>query len=97
MQCRTSGWIPSDCNGYASSHNVSASDFIIYQVQYSDCSDPWIMCYHKDSETSIENMAKQFGRIPIQMREWVSLYGSLTFTPAKHLGAKPHPLAPGFA
>ncbi|KAK8131100.1 hypothetical protein PG984_007538 [Apiospora sp. TS-2023a] len=67
----TSGWIPSDCNGYASSHNVSAADFIIYQIQYTDCSDPWIMCYHKDSETSIESIAKQFGRIPIQMREWV--------------------------
>ncbi|KAK8069973.1 hypothetical protein PG994_006589 [Apiospora phragmitis] len=66
-----SGWIPSDCNGYASDHNVSAADFIIYQVQYSDCSDPWILCYHKDSETSIQNIAKQFGRIPIQMREWV--------------------------
>ncbi|KAK7943503.1 uncharacterized protein PG986_012616 [Apiospora aurea] len=65
------GWIPSDCNGYADSHNVSAADFIIYQVQYNDCGDPWIMCYHKDSETSIENIAKQFGRIPIQMREWV--------------------------
>ncbi|KAK8085660.1 hypothetical protein PG997_006931 [Apiospora hydei] len=65
------GWIPSDCNGYADSHNVSAADFIIYQVQYNDCGDPWIMCYHKDSEASIENIAKQFGRIPIQMREWV--------------------------
>ncbi|KAK8044223.1 hypothetical protein PG993_004247 [Apiospora rasikravindrae] len=72
-----SGWIPSDCQGYAENHNVSAADFIIYQVQYSDCGDPWIMCYHKDSETSIENMAKQFGRIPIQMREWPSTDGAL--------------------
>ncbi|KAK8117223.1 uncharacterized protein PG998_005504 [Apiospora kogelbergensis] len=68
---RASGWIPSDCKGYAIDHNVKAEDFITFQVQYADCSDPWIMCYHKDSETSMDNIAIQFGRIPIQMREWV--------------------------
>ncbi|KAK8879711.1 conidiation-specific protein [Apiospora arundinis] len=66
-----SGWIPSDCKGYAKDHNVKAEDFITYQVQYADCSDPWIMCYHKNSEISMDNIAIQFGRLPVQMREWV--------------------------
>lgn len=35
------------------------------------CGDPWVFCHHRNSNASIDTMARQFGKMPIQMRQWV--------------------------
>ncbi|KAH8891452.1 putative conidiation-specific protein, partial [Thozetella sp. PMI_491] len=70
------GYIPSECKHIASGEVYSSvkydpADFEIYDVHYSDCGDPWVFCHHKDSNITLDSMASQFSRLPVQMREWV--------------------------
>ena len=67
----TNGQIPQDCYNIANSEGQNPTDYLTYAVQYSDCGDPWYFCYHKNSEVTIDSMAQQFSKLPIQMRQWV--------------------------
>ncbi|KAF2638199.1 hypothetical protein P280DRAFT_405066, partial [Massarina eburnea CBS 473.64] len=66
-----SGWIPQACKNLASDTKTSPKDFEIWDVTYADCGDPWVFCHHKNSGITIDSMARQFGKVPIQMRQWV--------------------------
>ncbi|KAI9660571.1 MAG: hypothetical protein M1821_009923 [Bathelium mastoideum] len=67
----TNGQIPEDCFNIANEEGQAPTDYETYEVTYSDCGDPWLFCYHKDSEVTIDSMASQFSQLPIQMRQWV--------------------------
>ncbi|KAH7120032.1 hypothetical protein B0J11DRAFT_492204 [Dendryphion nanum] len=69
----SSGWIPEDCKFIAETWaNVNGIDFDVFEVWYDDCPDqPWTFCHHRQSTIDVVNMAFQFGRLPVQMREWV--------------------------
>jgi hypothetical protein len=42
-----------------------------HQLTLIQCGDAWVFCHHKNSPITIDSMAKQFGKVPIQMRQWV--------------------------
>lgn len=42
------GWIFESCKTEAEQRGLSASDMEVFNVHYSDCGEPWIMCRHKD-------------------------------------------------
>ncbi|KAJ3496403.1 hypothetical protein NLG97_g2688 [Lecanicillium saksenae] len=70
------GYIPEECKkivtgGVDSGTHFNPSDFQIFDVKYDDCGDPWVFCHHRHSNASIDTMARQFGKLPIQMRQWV--------------------------
>jgi hypothetical protein len=51
----------------------SPYDIQVFNVTYSDCGMPWVMCRHHSSEISQYQMVEMFGRLPVHMRQWVRL------------------------
>ncbi|KAL4940480.1 hypothetical protein BDV06DRAFT_224053 [Aspergillus oleicola] len=66
------GWLPARCHDVAESfENQSPYDMEVYNVTYSDCDKPWIMCRHKDAPLTLDQMIDNFGRLPVRMRNLV--------------------------
>ncbi|KAH8896619.1 hypothetical protein GQ53DRAFT_639409 [Thozetella sp. PMI_491] len=65
------GFVPQACKTEATSNSVSAADFAVLNVTYSDCADPWVVCRHKDSPVSQTDSLTYFGQIPVGMRQYV--------------------------
>ncbi|KAK7193717.1 hypothetical protein DPSP01_000274 [Paraphaeosphaeria sporulosa] len=75
-ELQAAGTIPDDCNKVATGQvyntvNYNPADFDIFNVHYDDCGDPWVFCHHKQSPITIDSMARQFGKLPVQMRQWI--------------------------
>ncbi|KAF1970266.1 hypothetical protein BU23DRAFT_367058, partial [Bimuria novae-zelandiae CBS 107.79] len=75
-ELQAAGTIPDHCNKVATGQvfsdvNYSPVDFDVFNVRYDDCGDPWVFCHHKQSPITIDSMARQFGKLPIQMRQWI--------------------------
>ncbi|KAL3476730.1 hypothetical protein BJX99DRAFT_227225 [Aspergillus californicus] len=66
-----SGWIPKDCKDIAEGEDLTATDFEVFQVQYDDCDDPWLICRHTEAESDIFTVAETFGKLPVRIRDWV--------------------------
>ncbi|KAJ2977475.1 hypothetical protein NQ176_g4347 [Zarea fungicola] len=67
------GWIPDRCRDVANAHKLNPYDIEVFNVQYTDCADIWIMCRHHEAEVSQDQMADIFGRLPVRMRDYVRL------------------------
>ena len=65
------GWIPQGCKDIATSHGLNPFDFTIFNVHYTDCSEPWLFCRHKDAGASEIDMIDMFGRMPVHMRSYI--------------------------
>ncbi|CAI6339414.1 unnamed protein product [Periconia digitata] len=65
------GWIPQSCKDLAKDTNTEPKDFEIWDVTYADCPAPWVFCHHKTSGITIESIAHQFSKVPLQMRQYV--------------------------
>ena len=65
------GWIPQDCSNIIFTANLSNTDVDVYNVQYEDCSTPWIICRHKDSPNSLEQLLDTFSQVPVRARQFV--------------------------
>ncbi|KAL4962424.1 uncharacterized protein BDV14DRAFT_202759 [Aspergillus stella-maris] len=65
------GWLPARCHDVAEAEGHSPEDMTVYNVTYSDCDRPWIMCRHKDAPMSLDNLIDNFGRLPVRMRNLV--------------------------
>ncbi|TQV95245.1 hypothetical protein V2A60_009709 [Cordyceps javanica] len=70
------GYIPEQCKkivtgGVDPGTHFNPADIQTFDVKYADCGDPWVFCHHRNSNASIDTMARQFGKLPIQMRQWV--------------------------
>ncbi|KAI0112351.1 hypothetical protein F4776DRAFT_656962 [Hypoxylon sp. NC0597] len=63
--------LPLGCNQIADQYLTNIANLEVFQVQYDDCSQPWVMCRHKDAKTDANTMAETFGKIPLGMREYV--------------------------
>lgn len=74
-----SGWIPQGCRDIANKYNLNPRDFTIFNVHYTDCSEPWIMCRHRNAGASEIDMIDIFGRLPVRMRSYIR-YASLSTT-----------------
>jgi hypothetical protein len=50
------GWIPKVCKDFAVKKGLNPWDYEIFNVFYTDCSEPWIMCRHKQAPSSVIDM-----------------------------------------
>ncbi|KAL8868267.1 MAG: hypothetical protein Q9174_005100 [Haloplaca sp. 1 TL-2023] len=67
-------YIPQWCLDQSSNqHNGfnPAKDIKVYDIRYTDCGSPWIVCIHKDSPMDINGFAELFSRIPVASRSFV--------------------------
>ncbi|KAI8632745.1 hypothetical protein F5Y19DRAFT_471915 [Xylariaceae sp. FL1651] len=51
------GYIPLECKTRGEEEGFVAADFEVFNVTYTDCDDPWIMCRHKSCTTDPVAMA----------------------------------------
>ncbi|KAL8718416.1 MAG: hypothetical protein Q9225_004444 [Loekoesia sp. 1 TL-2023] len=65
------GWIPKDCKDITSDANLNPADITTYNVHYDDCNTAWVVCLHKDSPTTLDNMIDLLGRVPVAARQFV--------------------------
>ncbi|KAI9148481.1 putative conidiation-specific protein (con-13) protein [Paramyrothecium foliicola] len=66
------GWVPSACFLSLYLEDLERSDFEVYNVTYSDCPEPFVVCRHKDTPASPELIFASIGRLRARMRQWVS-------------------------
>ena len=45
------GWTFKSCKEEGDMRGLNAADFEVFEVSYSDCDEPWVMCRHKDVES----------------------------------------------
>ncbi|KAH8895248.1 hypothetical protein GQ53DRAFT_761835 [Thozetella sp. PMI_491] len=51
-----------------------AADFTMWNVTYSDCSTPYVVCRHKNAPKTIDQIATTISKIPAGVRQAVSLF-----------------------
>lgn len=68
------GWIPADCKSLVQGAGFSPSDVIPFNIHYTDCSQTWTFCRHKDSPLSQTDIIDLFGRVPVRMRDFIRHY-----------------------
>lgn len=44
-------------------------EFTMYNVTFSDCSQPFVVCYHNKAQKTISQIATEISRIPIKIRQ----------------------------
>ncbi|KAL8790338.1 MAG: hypothetical protein Q9213_000690 [Squamulea squamosa] len=64
------GYIPSDCKNIATREGFNPADIQTWNIKYSDCSTPWIFCYHKNSNGPLNDLVDRFGRLPVHTRQF---------------------------
>ena len=65
------GWIAKDCKTLAKANGFSPNDITTFNIKYTDCSDTWVFCRHKNSPMSEIGMIDLFGRLPVRMRSFI--------------------------
>ncbi|KAJ1323990.1 hypothetical protein MN608_10049 [Microdochium nivale] len=65
------GWIFADCANFARERGQNPADYEVFNVHYTDCSEPWIMCRHRSSKVDQIRMIDYFGRLPVRVRQHV--------------------------
>ncbi|KAL8714569.1 MAG: hypothetical protein Q9220_001517 [cf. Caloplaca sp. 1 TL-2023] len=65
------GWIPKDCYDLATGNGNSPADIETYNVNYQDCNTAWVLCWHKQSILSLDDLIDNFGRVPVGARQFV--------------------------
>ncbi|KAK3376249.1 hypothetical protein B0T24DRAFT_718641 [Lasiosphaeria ovina] len=71
----TNGKIPEACYYWAvTADHWNAADFVVYNVTFSDCPTPFVVCYNNKSPKTVSEIATEISRIPIGMRQATSMY-----------------------
>lgn len=65
------GWIPQDCKDITTQAGLNPADITTYNVKYDDCNTAWVLCNHKNSPASFDDMAILLGRVPVGARQFV--------------------------
>lgn len=68
------GWIPADCKSLVQGAGLSPFDVTPFNIHYTDCSQTWTFCRHKDSPLSQTDIIDLFGRVPVRMRDFIRHY-----------------------
>lgn len=50
---------------------LSPYDMQVFNVTYTDCDEPWVFCRHREPPNSQLDLVRQFGRLPVKMRNYV--------------------------
>ncbi|KAH9909257.1 hypothetical protein F4778DRAFT_776410 [Xylariomycetidae sp. FL2044] len=67
----TENKIPEICVKEASNYGHSGNDMEAYDVHLSDCSQVFVLCRHKKSSISRDDMVETFSQIPLGMRQYL--------------------------
>ncbi|KAK3374124.1 hypothetical protein B0T24DRAFT_625704 [Lasiosphaeria ovina] len=71
----TNGLMPERCYYWGvTADKWKATDFLVYNVTYTDCATPFVVCRHQKSTKSIGQLASQIGKLPVRMRQASSIY-----------------------
>ncbi|KAL8641232.1 MAG: hypothetical protein Q9228_001931 [Teloschistes exilis] len=65
------GYIPSNCKKIVQREGFNPADITTVTIKYDDCSAPWILCYHKNSNGPITDLINTFARVPVRTRQFV--------------------------
>ncbi|KAI4192277.1 MAG: hypothetical protein LQ350_008677 [Teloschistes chrysophthalmus] len=65
------GWIPQHCRDWVKYGGYDEKDITTYNIHYSDCEQPWVVCQHKDTKLSLNTMVDLFGKLPVLVRSHV--------------------------
>ncbi|KAL8946976.1 MAG: hypothetical protein Q9222_006695 [Ikaeria aurantiellina] len=65
------GFIPEDCYNLAKGNGNSPTEIETYNVNYDDCNTAWVLCWHKQSILSLDDLIDNFGRVPVGARQFV--------------------------
>ncbi|KAL9599104.1 MAG: hypothetical protein Q9219_004062 [cf. Caloplaca sp. 3 TL-2023] len=65
------GWIPKDCRDITIEAGFNPADITTYNIHYDDCNMAWVVCFHRDSPSSLDDMIDLFGRVPVGARQFV--------------------------
>ncbi|KAK3994462.1 hypothetical protein QBC44DRAFT_236125 [Cladorrhinum sp. PSN332] len=71
------GTLPKHCfdtasgNGYCNPYDVE-----VYDVKYSECNVTTVFCRCNNSPLSIDQVATNFGRVPVKARQWIRYVSS---------------------
>jgi len=70
--------VPAQCTAYATASGGSdsggvycAGTMTAINVTYPDCSEPWTFCRCDDAQNNFTTMVQQFGRVPVNLRDYV--------------------------
>ncbi|KAH7310775.1 hypothetical protein B0I35DRAFT_489586 [Stachybotrys elegans] len=81
------------CRGETVNRGMNPWDVESFNVFYNDCDAPWIMCRHRGSNVSKQQMIETFGRLPLGVREhvrhigvWPDLGGLAGFMNGQNIG-----------
>ncbi|KAI4232775.1 MAG: hypothetical protein L6R40_007321 [Gallowayella cf. fulva] len=64
------GYIPSDCKKIAQREGFNPADIQSLNIKYTDCSAPWVFCYHKSSNGPLNDLVDRFSRLPVHTRQF---------------------------
>ncbi|KAL9613819.1 MAG: hypothetical protein Q9167_001666 [Letrouitia subvulpina] len=53
---------------YPSPHHLYGQRFL---TNKSQCGDAWVVCHHKDAQSSLDDLIAVFGRLPVHTRQFV--------------------------
>ncbi|KAH6993556.1 hypothetical protein EDB82DRAFT_536527 [Fusarium venenatum] len=67
------GKLPKQCKVLADQEGLNAYDMEVYDVLYEDCPQPWVICQHHKSPNPVKDMADNFGRLPIGLRNYIRI------------------------
>ncbi|KAK3389427.1 hypothetical protein B0H63DRAFT_518655 [Podospora didyma] len=69
------GKMPERCYYWAvEADKWNAADFTVYNVTFSDCSTPYVVCRHKNAPKTVSEIATVISRVPIKIRQANSIY-----------------------
>ncbi|KAK0733160.1 hypothetical protein B0T26DRAFT_6644 [Lasiosphaeria miniovina] len=71
------GLLPEPCASIGDAYGCPRTDFEVYNVTYSDCPVPKTICRCSNSLIPFDEIAEEFGRIPMAARQMVRTFSSV--------------------
>ncbi|KAK5653476.1 hypothetical protein OQA88_8962 [Cercophora sp. LCS_1] len=66
--------MPQMCYSTINLYGYTPSAFVVYNVTYSDCTSPWVICRSTTASKSINEIADEISKMPASMRQAASTY-----------------------
>jgi len=66
----TNNKMPQACYHWgAEYYKFNPREFIMYNVTFADCPQPFVVCYHSKAQKTITQIATEISRIPVKLRQ----------------------------
>lgn len=70
----TNDLMPRECEMHLKNDGFDEADFTMYNVTFTDCTMPFVMCHSKNSPKTPSQIAVELSRVPITMRQSTSTF-----------------------